>query len=215
MNAAKRYKDIELPYKCPITNRVFNSTKGLSCYVTKTLKMNHIDYYDKYINHRDSNCFFCGNKGKFITLGKGYRNLCNNNDCIKKTNNSHSIEGIMYRNLCSREEAEVLFEIENKRQLDQRMITFDRLRLENPNFDKERCRNNIEFWIKKGYNNEDSINMRDKSLEDFHKKSNETFKNDSEKYASKYPTKIEYYLKRGFTELEGIEDIKKIQNSLS
>lgn len=99
MNATKRYKDIDLPFICPISNRSFDSTKGLSVYISKSLKQDHKEYYDKYINHRDRSCFFCGGEGKFISVGKGYRNLCEEEECVKKSFNSHSIEGIMYREM--------------------------------------------------------------------------------------------------------------------
>jgi hypothetical protein len=77
MNAEtkKRYKDIDFPFTCPLSHREFNSSKGLSVYLTKGLKIDHSEYYDKYINHRDSSCFFCQNKGEFISASKGYRNL--------------------------------------------------------------------------------------------------------------------------------------------
>ena len=137
-DAKKRYKEIKFPFTCPITNRTFQNGKGLSVYVSKTLKVNHEEYYDNYINHRDSSCFFCGEKGKFISISRGYRNLCNNPLCIKKSFSSHTVEGFMYRNMCSREEAELLFEIENKRQLDERIKTHNKLRNEDPNWDKKK-----------------------------------------------------------------------------
>lgn len=76
MNASKRYKDIDMPYTCPETGRIFEHARGLSIYITKTLKISQSDYYNKYINHKDNSCFFCGVKGKFISVTKGYRNLC-------------------------------------------------------------------------------------------------------------------------------------------
>ena len=215
MNAAKRYKDIELPFICPITNRLFNSTKGLSVYVTKSLKMNHKEYYDKYINHRHSSCFFCGEEGKFISLGKGYRNLCEKENCIKKSFSSHTIEGFMYKNTCDKEEAEKLYHLENKRQLEERMKTFSELRKSNPNFDKERNMLCSEFWIKRGFNLEESIlkinNIRKKNALKF----SQTIKKNPEKYAAKYPTKIEYYLNRGISESDAIDKISQIQNRFS
>ncbi len=217
MNAdtKKRYKDIDFPFTCPVTKRIFNTPGGLSCYVTKTLKMAHTEYYDKYINHHDSSCFFCGKKGEFISISKGYRNLCNNSECIKKSFSSHTIEGFMYRNLCSREEAEILFNIENTRQLSERIKTQEKLRKEDPLWDKKRCRNCIEFWIEKGYDEESAKVKVLKSKKDFFKKAAETIKSNPEKYASKFPTKIEYYLKRGYTEEEAKKEISKIQNRFS
>ena len=146
-DAKKRYKDIDFPFTCPLSGRIFESPKGLSCYVTKTLKIPHTEYYDKNINHRDSPCFFCGNKGKFISISKGYRNLCDDPICVKKSFSSHTIDGFMYRNMCSREEAEKLFKSENKRQLEERIRTQNKLRKKDPLWDKKRSRNCIEFWL--------------------------------------------------------------------
>ena len=56
--AKKRYKDIDLPFTCPVTNREFKSGMGLAIYLSKTLKVDHSEYYDQYINHRDNKCFF-------------------------------------------------------------------------------------------------------------------------------------------------------------
>ena len=213
--AKKRYKDIDFPFICPITNREFNSPQGLSCYVTKTLKIEHTDYYDEYVNHRDSSCFFCNKKGKFISISKGYRNLCEDTSCIKKSFKSHSVEGIMYRNFVSREEAEKLFEIENKRQLEKRTKTHNELRKNDPLWGKKRSRNCKEFWIEKGLSEEESIIKSKEVMKEIHEKTSIKLKSNPEKYASKYPTKVEYYLKKGFKEEEAIKEISKIQNRFS
>ena len=52
-DAKKRYKDIELPFMCPLTKMIFNSTKGISVYVSKTLKIDHSTYYDKQVIRYD------------------------------------------------------------------------------------------------------------------------------------------------------------------
>ena len=214
-DAKKRYKDIEFPFTCPISNRTFETSQGLSCYVTKTLKINHEVYYDIYINHRDSSCFFCGRKGKFISISKGYRNLCENKDCVKKSFNSHSVEGFMYRNMCSKEEAEILFKLENERQLNERLKTQRELRKVDPLWDKKRSRNCKEFWINKGYTEEEAILKSKEVMNEVHSKTSIKLKSNPEKYACKYPTKIEYYLKKGFNEEEAKEEISKIQNRFS
>jgi len=213
--AKKRYKDIDFPFTCPLTNRKFDSSKGLSVYVTKTLKMNHEDYYDSYINHRDSSCFFCGKKGKFISLGKGYRNLCDNEECLKKSFSSHTIWGFMYKNMCSREEAENLFNIENKRQLIERIKKQNELRILDPSWDKKRSRNCIEFWINKGYSEEEAKIEVKKVMDEIHQKTSKKLKSNPEKYASKYPTKIEYYLDKGMTAEDAKIKISEIQNRFS
>jgi hypothetical protein len=213
--AKKRYKEINFPYECPLTKRVFQSGAGLSIYVTKTLKMNHSLYYDKYIHHRDTSCFFCGDKGEFISISKGYRNLCNNPICVKKSFNSNSIEGIMYRNFISQEEAEKLFEIENKKNSELVKEAQSKKREEDPLWDKKRSRNCKEFWILKGYSEDDAILKVKEVMNEIHEKTFKKFKMNPEKYASKYPTKIEYYLERGYSEEEARIKISERQVTFS
>jgi hypothetical protein len=205
-NATKRYKEIDFPFTCPITNRIFNSGKGLSIYLTKTLKIDHSIYYNTYVNHRDSKCFFCRDKGEFISVSKGYRNLCSNEECVKKSFSSHSIEGLMYRNMCSRKEAEKIFEKENQRQLEERLKTQEVLRKEDPLWDKKRSRNCKEFWVEKGYSEDQAILKAQEVMNEIHEKTFKKFKENPNKYASKHTTKIEYYLKKGYSE----EDAKKL-----
>lgn len=211
----KRYKDIVFPFICPVTKREFNSSKGLSVYLTKTLKVNHNEYYDNYINHRDSSCFFCGGKGTFISVSKGYRNLCGNTTCVEKSFKSHSVEGIMYRKFVSHEEAEILFEVENKNQLEKRTKTKNKLRKEDPLCDKKRSRNCKEFWIERGYNKEEAILKSKEVMDEIHQKTFDKFKSNPEKYASKYPTKIEYWLQKGYSDEEAKIKLKERQTTFS
>ena len=215
MNAAKRYENINFPFTCPISDRKFNNSTGLSVYVTKTLKMNHIEYYDKYINHRDNSCFFCRQKGKFISLSKGYRNLCESQECVKKSFNSHSVEGIMYRKMISREEAEILYEEENNNQLRKRIETQNRLRKDDPLWDKKRSRNCIEFWMEKGYLKEESELKVKEVMSEIHEKTFSKFKDSPNKYAYKQPTRIEYYLKKGYSKEEAKKELSKRQSTFS
>lgn len=214
-NSKKRYKDIDYPFICPITNRKFDSPAGLSVYVTKTLKMEHQEYYLKYINHREHSCFFCGDIGKFISISKGYRNLCENSICINKSFSSHTVEGFMYRNLCSREVAEKKFEVENNRQLEQRVETQNRLRDIDTLWDKKRSRNCVEFWIEKGLSLDEAQAEVKKVMSDIHSKTSKKLKSNPKKYASKYPTKIEYYTARGYSEEEAKVIISELQNRFS
>ncbi len=213
--AKKRYKDINFPFICPLTKREFNSGKGLSVYLTKTLKIYHSEYYDTYINHRDSSCFFCGGKGTFISASKGYRNLCEDPICVEKSFKSHSVEGIMYRKFVSRKEAEIIFEKENQSQLEKRTKTQNKLRKEDPLWDKKRSRNCKEFWIEKGYSEEKSILKSKEVMDEIHKKTFEKFKSNPKKYASKYPTKIEYWLEKGYSGEESKLRLKERQTTFS
>jgi len=219
MNAAKRYKDINLPFICPLTKREFNSTQGLATYITKTLKQNHQEYYDKYIYHRDDSCFFCGSKGKFISVGKGYRNLCEKEECLKKSKKSHSVEGLMYRKFLTKEEAIIEFENQKNIQLDSRMKTFSKIREINPDFDKERSRNCKEFWIKKGASEEESLIKSKEVMKEIHEKTSEIKKNNKEKDSTYYyettPMRIEYFIKKGFSEEEASQMLIERQTTFS
>ena len=215
MNASKRYKDIDMPYTCPETGRIFEHARGLSIYITKTLKISQSDYYDKYINHKDNSCFFCGVKGKFISVTKGYRNLCEKKECIKSSFNSYSIEGVMYRELCSREEATKIFNVLKKSKEKATKITTDEIRKVNPDYDKERSRNCKEFWIKKGFSLEESEIKAREVMDEIHKKTFTKFKENKDKYSYKQPTRIEYWLNKGFTQEEAIEKLTERQTTFS
>lgn len=213
--AKKRFKEIEYPFTCPVTFRKFNSGQGLACYITKTLKLDHKLYYDKYINHRDKACFFCGQEGLFISVSKGYRNLCENNECLKKSFASSSVEGIMYKLGCNQETAEKILADKNQKNGIEIKKAFEKLREKNPSFDKERSRNCIEFWQKKGFSLEESKLKAKSVMDEIHRKNSIKFKNDPEKYASKYPTKIEYYLKKGISKEDAIKIISENQSTFS
>lgn len=89
------------------------------------------------------------------------------------------------------------------------------MRIENPLYDKERSHNCVEFWIKRGFTEEDAKIEVNKVMNNIHIKTSDKLKSNPLKYASKYPTKIEYYLERGFSEEEGRDEISKIQNRFS
>lgn len=117
--------------------------------------------------------------------------------------------------MCSREEAEILFRLENERQLKERIKTQTELRKIDPLWDKKRSRNCKEFWIEKGFSEEEAKIKLSEVMNEIHSKTSIKLKSNPEKYASKYPTKIEYYLKKGFSEKEAIEKISEIQNRFS
>lgn len=213
--AKKRYKDIDLPFICPVTNREFKSGMGLAIYLSKTLKVDHSEYYDLYINHRDNKCFFCGGKGKFISVAKGYRNLCDSEECTKKSFSSHTVEGIMYRTNCTVEEAKEKFIEINNQQLENRIKTQKKLRKEDPLWDKKRSRNCKEFWMEKGLSEEESINKSKEVWKEIQEASSKKRKENRKDYLTIYPTKVEYWMNKGFTEEESISKISEIQNRFS
>jgi hypothetical protein len=121
----------------------------------------------------------------------------------------------MYRNFISQEEAEKLFEIENKKNSELVKEAQSKKREEDPLWDKKRSRNCKEFWILKGYSEDDAILKVKEVMNEIHEKTFKKFKMNPEKYASKYPTKIEYYLERGYSEEEARIKISERQVTFS
>ena len=191
-----KYHDIH----CELCHSGLKNLKGLEIHIVK--KHPEIDLKEYFLNHigEEKSCFFCGESGKFLSLLNGFRNLCDNEVCLKKSFSSHSIEGIMYRENCDLEEAEKIFKEQSEKMLVQRKITNDQLRSEDPLWDKKRSRNCPEFWINKGFSEEDSKEKAKEVMSEIHEKTFKKFKENPEKYVSKYPTKIEYYLERGYSE---------------
>lgn len=185
---------------CELCHSGLKNLKGLEIHIVK--KHPEIDLKEYFLDNigEEKLCFFCGETGKFLSLMNGFRNLCDNEICLKKSFSSHSIEGIMYRENCDLEEAEKIFKEQSEKMLVQRKITNDQLRSEDPLWDKKRSRNCPEFWINKGFSEEDSKEKAKEVMSEIHEKTFKKFKENPEKYVSKYPTKIEYYLERGYSE---------------
>jgi len=121
----------------------------------------------------------------------------------------------MYRKFVSREEAEAIFESENCRQLEKRMQTNDVLRKNDPLWDKKRSRNCKEFWMEKGFSEEDSILKSEEVMKEIHRKTFAKFKSDPIKYRSKNPTTLEYYIKKGYSEDDATKMLSKRQTTFS
>lgn len=79
-------------YKCNECNKSFKRLCDLSKHINKF--HNGIEeYYDKWVKkEKEGYCKICGDKAKFNTLGKGYFNICEKNDCKNKFkyNNLHN-----------------------------------------------------------------------------------------------------------------------------
>lgn len=199
-------KEINYPYTCPINNKIFNNAKSLSIYVSKTLKMETKFYYDNYLKGEIIKCHFCNNSGRFISMTKGYANLCKNDECISKSRSSYSIHGIMYNKNCDYNTATELF---NKKVLNNSVVNKKRsaaLSEETLRENSSRCK---EFWIKKGYTEEEAIAHIKKRHKDFNIDRLDKLKNDPiyyQNYKDSCNTSIHYYINNGFT----LEEAQKL-----
>lgn len=198
---------------CKVCNCVFKDLKGLEIHIVK--KHKEIDIESYFILNNIGNikkCRICGNKGRFISLKNGYRDLCNNESCIKKSYETGSIDFWINKGH-TEEEAKLRFDEYTKKRIST-LLKNDKERLkENPNYYIDKLCINKSFWKKRGYSEFDAIFLSNKIRKDNNIKMSETFISNPEKYVTKYPTKIEYYLHRGFTKEQAIEMISERQKT--
>lgn len=76
-------------------------------------------------------------------------------------------------------------------------------------------KSNLEYWIEKGYSEEDSL----KKVKEYQKENSDKFVSkileNPEKYKDRTPTQIGYWLKRGYNENDAIEKLKQRQDVTS
>lgn len=209
-------KTLSFPHLCLESNKIFNTNVGLSLFITNSLKhINHKQYYDKYVNS-SLLCFFCKNEGKFISITKGYRNLCTNKICVSKSRSTYTINCIMYTNDCTYNEAEkILNDKIEKNKIICKNVSLQNT-LNNSNYLKENSSWCIEFWIKKGYNEEEEAKIKlNKHQCDNVSKLYKHKKENPEKYLDINNTQLGYWIKKGFNEEEAKEKLKERQTTFS
>lgn len=207
----------KIPFICPINNKEFNTYRGLSSYITKTLNMEHEYYYNNYISPIKTKCFFCENNGKFISIAQGYRDLCTNDNCIKKARTTYSIDGIMYKYNCIENEAEIIYKkiYDNNKKVNKQLSDE---RSKGTNYLQENSNRCIEFWIKKGFSEEESL-IKVKEIQTSNgKKLKDKLDNNSlfkTKFCNSINTNINYYINKGFTKDEALIELTKRQTTFS
>src|ERR1700749_2871831 len=102
------YNTIKFPFIVPESGKIYSNFTAIAGHLTRDLKINHKDYYDKHNLGEKLNCFFCGKEGKFVSFTKGYINKCTDIICINKSSNGCSINCIMFSKNCSEEEAKII-----------------------------------------------------------------------------------------------------------
>lgn len=201
--------------KCEITNREFKCLKGLSVHLTKNLKdtITKQEYYNKYLKTEEAegSCYFCGVDTRFINISKGYIRICNSKKCIGKTRATSTVEFLMYKYGYNKEEAL----LEQKKRASKRgkkiKERFDKELESNVLYNHERSPKTKEFWIKKGYSEEEAEKEVSKRMESMYKTSAKVRKENPEKYKASYNNKIEYYLTKGLSQEDAEKALKERQ----
>jgi len=202
--------------KCEICNKEVDGLKGLSCHLVKYHKSDKKEYYDKYLKkENEGKCYFCNNEAKFFDLTRGYHKICNSKICLGKTRATGTSEFLMYKYGLSEKDAIILM---NKRASERGEKITDGLQKsfeKNKKFFKEKSHQTIDFWLKKGYSQEEAEIEVKKVWDDIHEKTWNKRRNNPELYKDINTTHIEYWLKNGFTEDESKEKIKDRQKTFT
>jgi len=205
--------------ECKICNKELKDTKGLSVHLTKNHNYNKDDlknYYDLYIKKEDEGkCYFCDSDSIFKGITQGYHKICNSKECLGKTRATGTYEFLMYKYNLSKDDA---IKLMNSRAEERGKKIKDGLKKQfenNENFFKEKSRQCVEFWLKKGYSQEDAEKEVKKSFDDIHAKTWKKRRETPELYKDVNTAQIGYWLKKGFSEKEAKEKIKERQKTFT
>lgn len=203
--------------KCEICNKEMNGLRNLSSHLTQNHKIkNKKEYYDRYLKkENEGKCYFCGNDAIFFNLIKGYHRICNSKECLGKTRATGTYEFLMYKYGLSKKEALLLILKKSKERGEKIKDSLQKKFIKNNNFFKEKSHQSKEYWIKKGYSEEEAIEKCAKIMDNIHKKTSIKKLNNKELYKDIYKNQIGYWIKRGYTQEESIEKVKERQRTFT
>lgn len=208
---------IELKNKCALCNKEYNSPGSLGKHISAAhSEINMIEYYKKYINtSSDGKCKFCNNSARFLGFTNGFLKNCSDPACVKKSQSPFSKEYKIKVDGLSEEEYNK-WSIEDKLTKKRNTETgFSNKRLKKPNFDKENSFYCKEYWIKKGYSENESINLAHQRSEKNRNILKEIKINNPDYQKGKSWNSKEYWIKKGYTEEESIKIVSYKQNTFS
>lgn len=187
--------------KCEICNQEVDGLKGLSCHLVKQHKFNKKEYYDKYLKKQnEGKCSFCQNDSIFLNLTKGYHKICNSKECLGKTRATGTYQFLMYKYNLSEKDAIILM---NQRALERGVKITEGLEnsfKKNDKFFKEKSHQSKDYWLKRGFTEEEALNKIKIITDNIHKKTSEKRRNKPELYTECYPNQLKYWLKKGYNE---------------
>lgn len=205
--------------KCEICNKDCNDIRGLSIHLSKKHLLNSSqikDYYDKFLKKEDEGkCYFCGKDALFKNISLGYHKICDSKECLGKTRATGTYEFLMYKYNLSKEDA---IKMMNDRALDRGVKIKDGLEKSykaNNNFFKEKSHQSKEYWIKRGYAENDAIEKVKNVTNMIHDKTWKKRRNNPELYQDVNSTQIAYWIKKGYSEEESKLKISNRQKTFS
>lgn len=203
--------------KCKLCDKKFDSIVGLSVHLSKEHKdVSKKDYYDKYLKKEDEGkCYFCGDDAIFKDISKGYHRICKSGECLGKTRATGTPEFLMYKYGLSKKDALLMTIKKAKERGEKIKKSLDQSFIKNKDFFKEKSRQCVEFWLKRGYTEDDAKKKVEDIFNDIHQKTWDKRRNNPELYQDVNTTQIGYWTKKGFSEDEAKEKIKERQRTFT
>ncbi|MCK9415298.1 endonuclease domain-containing protein [Candidatus Dojkabacteria bacterium] len=205
--------------KCEICNLEVNGLKGLSIHLKKKHKYSDLDlkdYYDKYLKKEtEGKCYFCVEEAIFLNFTKGYHRICKSKECLGKTRATGTIDFLKYKYDLNDVDAKNMQDERSKSRGQQIKKSFDKIYETDKDFHKKRSHNTKEFWLNKGFSEEESIKKSEEVMCMIHEKTFKKFKDDPEKYDDIRTSQLKYWLKKGFKYKIAKEKLKIRQRTFS
>jgi hypothetical protein len=107
-----------------------------------------------------------------------------------------------------------LNDLNNDRKKTFKKTVKEKLR-ENPNFNREKSHQCIEYWLKRGSSKKEVVKKVKEVLEHLHEKTWDKRRKNPELYQDVNTTQIGYWLKKGFSETESRQKIKERQKTFT
>ena len=203
--------------KCEICGKEFSNTKGLSVHLTKEHKdITKKYYYDNFIKKESyGKCYFCDNDAIFKSITNGYHRICDSKECLGKTRATGTYEFLMYKYDLSKDEAIKMMNERADDRDEKIKIGLNNQFEKNKNFFKEKSRQCVESWLKKGHTREEAEIEVKKAFDDIHIKTWKKRRENPELYKDVNTTQIDYWLKKGFSIEESKEKISQRQSTFT
>jgi uncharacterized protein YaeQ len=205
--------------KCEICDKSYDNITGLSIHLVKKHHLNNNqlkDYYDKYLKKdNEGKCYFCGENAIFKSISNGYHKICNSDECLGKTRATGTYEFLMYKYDLSKDDA---IKMMNDRAIDRGIKIKNGLNkkyINNNNFFKEKSHQSKEYWIKRGYTENDAIKKVKDVCNMIHNKTWEKRRKHPELYNNVNTTQLKYWLKKGYTDEESKMKLSDRQKTFS
>ena len=209
-------KELKEAITCNICERTFKRQSFGNHLTVKHPEINVVEYYQQNINpNADGKCKFCGGPAQFLGVTRGFRNNCKDPICVKKSQSPFSLEyktkvdGMLeseypeykkkhFEGLKSKSKSALSKKIEN-----------------DPLFYNKNSFYCKEYWINKGYSENEAIELANIKSEDNRRKLKSILANDPNYMKGHTWVSKEYWINKGYTEDEAIKIVSEKQKTFS